>query len=156
MRPSFSLFPRIIEVKDLYSLLKGAVAIGASFIKLDNTPAAVDLQGYHSAVLALAIGVGGITFSGTNKIEYKLTHSDNGTDYSAVEQKDILGATVGTGGIVKSLIAEHAAATVDLIGYVGNKRYVKLLADFDGTHGTETPMAAVWLLGNADVAPAYA
>jgi hypothetical protein len=45
-------------------------------------------------------------------------------------------ASVGTGGIVKSLIAAHAAADTTEVGYIGGKRYLKVLADFSGTHGT--------------------
>ena len=37
-------------------------------------------------------------------------------------------STVGTGGIVLSLIAAHAAATVQNIGYTGGKRYLKVLS----------------------------
>ena len=47
-----------------------------------------------------------------------------------------------TSGIVRALTAAHAAATVQKIGYKGGKRYIKLLADFSGTHGTGTPIAA--------------
>ena len=112
----------------------------------DNTPAAIDLRDYQSATLLLHIGVGGITFSGTNKIEFVLTHSDDDTTYTAVTDDDLVKDSLTpasiTGGIVRSLIAAHAAATVQKVGYVGGKRYLKLLADFSGTHGTATPIAA--------------
>jgi hypothetical protein len=50
-----------------------------------------------------------------------------------------------TNGIIKSLVAAHAAAAVYRYGYKGGKRYLKLLADFSGTHGTGTPIAAIAL-----------
>lgn len=110
----------------------------------DNTPAAVDLGTADACTIFLEVGVGGITFSGTNKVEFKLTHSDDDSTYAAVTVDDLVGvASVGTGGIISSLIAAHAAATVDKIGYKGGKRYLKLLADFGGTHGTGTPMSAI-------------
>jgi hypothetical protein len=122
------------------------VAIGAATLAADNTPAAIDLQGYNAAEIILAIGAGGITFSGTNKIEFKLTHSDDDSTYTAVTVTDMLGLdSVGTGGIIKSLTAAHAAGAVYRFGYIGNKRYLKLLADFSGTHGTGTPIAATVL-----------
>ena len=37
---------------------------------------------------------------------------------------------------MKALVAAHAAAEQFLVGYRGKKRYVKLTADFSGTHGT--------------------
>jgi hypothetical protein len=39
------------------------------------------------------------------------------------------------------------------IGYNGKKRYLKLLADFSGTHGTGTPMSAVAILANPKTKP---
>jgi hypothetical protein len=35
-------------------------------------------------------------------------------------------------------------------GYKGGKRYLKLLADFSGTHGTGTPVAAVVMAAGTD------
>ncbi|WP_068115242.1 hypothetical protein [Tropicimonas marinistellae] len=136
-------------MKDFHSEMTALVAIGAASLSADNTPPAVDLQGYNKAELVLAIGVGGITFDGTNKIEFKLTHSDDDATYTAVTADDVLGIdTVDTGGIIKSLEAAHAAAAAYRFGYVGGKRYLKLLADFSGTHGSGTPIAAVVLAGD--------
>jgi hypothetical protein len=136
-------------MKDLHSHLKRTVAIGCAVLSADNTPAAIDLQGYESAEILLDIGVGGITFSGTNKIEFILTHSDDDSTYTAVALADMLGlASIGAGGIIKALTSAHAAAAVYRCGYKGGKRYLKLLADFSGTHGTGTPIAASVLLGN--------
>jgi hypothetical protein len=131
-------------MKDIHSDMTVVSAIGAAVLTADNTPAAIDLQGYNAAEIVLAIGVGGITFSGTNKIEFKLTHSDDDSTYTAVDIDDMLGLeSVATGGIIKALTAAHATADVSRFGYVGAKRYLKLLADFSGTHGTGTPIAAV-------------
>jgi hypothetical protein len=133
-------------MRDVHSSMLAAVAIGAAVLDADNTPAAIDLQGYNAAEILLDIGVGGITFSGTNKIEFKLTHSDDDQTYTAVTVADVLGLdSVGDGGIIKSLTAAHAAAAVYRVGYIGNKRYLKLLADFSGTHGAGTPIAATVL-----------
>lgn len=128
--------------KDIHSQMAAVVAIGAATLAADNTPAAVDLDGFNAAEVVLAVGIGGITFSGTNKVEFVLTHSDDDTTYTAVETGDMLGVTVASGGIIKALTAAHAAAAVYRFGYVGGKRYLKMLADFSGTHGTGTPIAA--------------
>lgn len=135
-------------MKDLHSHISLVTAIGAAVLTADNTPAAIDLQGYQSAEVALAIGVGGITFSGTNKIEFKLTHSDDDVTYTDVTTADMLGVAVASGGIIKSLVAAHAAAASYRYGYKGGKRYLKLLADFSGTHGTGTPIAAMVIKGH--------
>lgn len=100
-------------MKDIHSALLAVAAFGPVVLAADNTPAAIDLQGYNSAEILLAIGIGGITFDGSNKIEFKLTHSDDDATYSAVDIDDMLGlASVGSGGIIKSLVAAHAAAAV--------------------------------------------
>jgi hypothetical protein len=135
-------------MKDIHSDLAAVVAIGNATLSADNTPAAIDLKGYNAAEILLAIGIGGITFDATNKVEFKLTHSDDNSNYVAVAAADVLGvASVGTGGIIKALTAAHAAAAAYRFGYVGAKRYLKLLADFSGTHGSGTPIAAIVLKG---------
>lgn len=141
-------------MRDMHSGMAAAVAIAAAALDADNTPPAVDLLGHNAAEILLAIGAGGITFSGTNKIEFKLTHSDDDSSYDAVTVDDVLGvASVGTGGIIKALTAAHATAGVYRFGYKGGRRYLKLLADFSGTHGTATPIAAAVLLGHGNVQP---
>lgn len=143
-------------MKDLVSNCKKAIAIAPASYAADTTPVAVDLAGYLSAMLEIDIGVGGITFDASNKIEFKLTHSDDNATYTAVAAVDVqlpAGATLGDGGLVKSLTAAHAAASITKIGYIGGKRYVKLLADFTGTHGTATPITATWTLGHPLLAP---
>lgn len=127
----------------------GPVAMNA-----DNTPATVNLQGFDGAKLLIHVGIGGITFDASNKIEFKLTHSDDDSAYTAVGSGDVLlgtnaDASVGTGGIVKSLVAAHSAASITEVDYIGGKRYLKLLADFSGTHGTATPVAAMVIKGHA-------
>lgn len=140
-------------MKDIHSEISVATLIGAATLSADNTPAAVDLIGFQGAEIVLAIGVGGITFSGTNKVEFKLTHSDDDSTYTDVTTDDMLGVTVASGGIIKSLVAAHAAAASYRYGYKGGKRYLKLLADFSGTHGTGTPIAAVVIKGEAEREP---
>jgi hypothetical protein len=138
-------------MKDLISEIAIADLLPVATYAADNTPAAVDLLGFESAVIDLAIGVGGITFTGTNKIEFVLTHSDDNSSYSNVADADMKGVTGITNGIIKSLVAAHAAAEVIKLGYVGGKRYLKLLADFSGTHATGTPLAASVIKGRPHV-----
>lgn len=141
-------------MKDLHSALSVASAIDAATLAADNTPAAIDLRGFDATEIVLAIGAGGITFTSSNKIEFKLTHSNDDTTYDPVTEGDVLGVeTIGSGGVIKALVAAHAAAGVYRFGYVGGKRYVKLLAAFSGTHGTGTPIAAAVLRGHGQIGP---
>lgn len=130
------------------------VMIGAATLSADNTPTAIDLQGCQEATILLNVGVGGITFTTTNKIEFVLTHSDDDVTYTNVTTAELTGAdaTTVTSGIIKSLTAAHAAAAVYEFGYIGTKRYLKLLADFSGTHATGTPICATVVKGRLGVA----
>ena len=116
--------------------------ISPATLTADNTPTAVDVSGARDAAIIIGVGVGGITFTASNKIEFVLTHSNDDTTYDNVTDSDVIGVIGVTGGIIKTLKTAHAAADVTKIGYVGNRKYVKLLADFSGTHGTGTPIAA--------------
>lgn len=140
-------------MRDLVNNVKVVQAIEPATFSADNTPAAVDRLGFETAMLAIHVGAGGITFTGTNKIEFVLTHSDDDVTYTAVTDADVQGVTGVTNGIVKALKTAHAAADVTKIGYVGDKRFLKLLADFSGTHGTGTPLSAVAILGRPHHAP---
>ena len=140
-------------MKDLQSRVKNVLAIPPASYSADNTPVAVNRTGYDSAMLILNIGVGGITFDGTNKIEFKLTHSDDDSTYVAVTDADMQGVTGITSGIIKALTAAHGAAATYKFGYIGNKKFIKLLSDFSGTHGTATPISANWELSDPAIAP---
>ncbi|KNY18531.1 hypothetical protein AKG11_03565 [Shinella sp. SUS2] len=143
-------------MKDLHSKISAMPIIMAA-LSADNTPSALDLKGYDSAEILLGVGIGGVTFTGTDKIEFKLTHADDKADgsapdagdFSAVALKDVLGVeSVGSGGIIKALTAAHPAAAAYRVGYKGGKRWLKLLADFSGTHGSATPLGVFLLRGN--------
>lgn len=133
--------------RDGATRLSPLTAIAAATLAADNTPGAIDLRDYQSATLLLSVGIGGITFTGSNKIEFVLTHSDDDAVYVNVTDDDVIKDSLApatiTNGIVRALIAAHAAGTVQKLGYTGGKRYLKLLADFSGTHGTGTPLSAV-------------
>lgn len=140
-------------MRDSYNNTHLDVLTAAATYAADNTPVAVDLRGYDAVTIALSIGAGGITFDTNNKIEFVLTHSDDNSTYTNVALADVIGPTSVTNGIVKSLTSAHATADVTKVGYIGNKRYIKLLADFSGTHGTGTPIGAVVMSSRAFARP---
>lgn len=140
---------------DIHSDTRVVTALAAAVLSADPTPIVVDLADYQAAELVLSIGVGGISFSGTNKIEFKLSHGDTAVaaEHAPVTTADMLGVEVASGGIIKSLTSAHAAANTYRYGYKGGKRYVSLLPDFSGTHGTGTPMSAAVVLARGIINP---
>ena len=140
-------------MRDGHSGVKPILAIGPAVLAASTTPAAINLAGFKSAEIVIPVGVGGITFSGVNKIEFVLTHSDDDVTYTPVTDADMLGVSGISAGVMKALVAAHAAAAVYNYGYIGGKANIKLQAAFAGTHGTGTPIAAMVLKGNPDLAP---
>lgn len=143
---------------DLKHNIKIVPALVPAVWDADNTPAAIDTLGFRGATIVTHVGIGGITFTTTNKVEFTLTHSEDNVTYAAVEDDDVImpyGETLGSGGIIRSLIAAKAAADTELpaVGYRGKKRYLKLLANFGGTHSSGTPMSASVILSHADNNP---
>jgi hypothetical protein len=144
--------------RDAVSCCKYVNAIAPAVYSADQAGDLVDLRDYRAATLALHIGVGGITFSGTNKIEFVLQagNASDGSDLANVTDDDVVNidsvapASISS-GIVRALTAAHAAATVQKIGYIGGKRYLKLTADFSGTHGTGTPISALVELEDGEI-----
>lgn len=139
-----------------------AIAFAGYDQSTEPTSAAADTMGWKALTAAICVGIGGITFTTTNKIEFKITHSDDNVTYVAVTDDEVLldyggaaigpagksDAAVGTGGIVKSIVAAHAALEHVLVGYRGKKRYVKIFADFGGTHSSTTPLGVKWFWGH--------
>ncbi len=143
-------------MRDAFNQTKPVQSIAAASYDADVVGAAVDQRGFQSCVYAIAIGAGGITFTTNNKIECKLEHSDDGIAYSAVTADDVqlpAGASLGSGGIVKALVAAHATADVTKVGYIGNRNFHRMTGDFSGTHGAPTPIAVTAILSNPLVAP---
>lgn len=125
---------------------------------LTATPAVtgLDTLGYGSVTFSLYAGIGGITFTGTNRIDYIVSESDDNATFSAAGDDALIldpgAAAPGGTGIVRSLIAAKSAAdsgVIATVGYRGKKRYVKCVPTFSGTHGTGTPVAVGCRLGHA-------
>lgn len=136
-------------MRDIVHSLGLTALIAPAVLAADSVPAAADLLGFNSAAIAIHVGAPGITFTGTNKIDFVLTHSDDGVNFTPVEAADVQNADVLAGGIVATLRAAIAGPTIIKVGYIGDRRYLKLLADFSGTHSTGTAISALLIKGNA-------
>jgi hypothetical protein len=145
---------------DQKSSLKSVVVVPPAVIAADNTPVALDLSDFKACTLQIYVGAGGITYSGSNRIDFVLTHSDDNVTFTPVTDNEVvldygvsvaaLVAAGGAAGTVKSLVAAHASADTVLteVGYIGKKLYLKVLADFSGTHGTGTLIGVNAILGH--------
>lgn len=142
--------------RDIHSLYTPTPMLGPITATTDQTGSAIALGTAHQAfAVNILVGVGGISFDDSNKIDFKLQKSSDGSTFEAVTQADVRGVTVGSGGIVKSLVAAHAAASATRIGIVkGDITHLKAIADYTGTHGTATPWAVELIKANPLIGPA--
>jgi len=127
---------------------------------LTATPTAVsvDRRGFDSVTLELRTGAGGITFTGTNKLEWVVEDSDDNSTFAAITAAAIRSGTgaaitVATGGVVEAYVAAKAAASTNHYCYVGGKRYIRATPTFGGTHATGTTVGAGWVRGHPEQAP---
>lgn len=146
-------------MKDLSSDIKliNHLPVVAADADAEALPAApIDRKGFEGVTFILETGAGGITFDGTNKIEWILEHGDADDALSAVESKDVIGAETDTitGGIVLTF-DEARAANVYKIAYTGGKRYVRLRGDFSGTHGAATTVSITAVLSHGHITVGY-
>ena len=122
-------------MKDLHNNIEVASLLDPIAVSTTQTITDVDLAGYDSAELIISVGAdgGGVGLDSSNKIVFVLSHSDNGTDYTAVEDADMLGVSDITSGTILTVDATDEDSTVYHFGYVGGQRYLQLVGTVTGT-----------------------
>ena len=140
-------------MQDLSNNIKIMQSIAPAVLDADANGTGVDTQGFENVAIVIDTGVEGVTLSGTNKIEFELEHSDDDSTYVDMASADVNGS-LGTNGLVLTLDANAETPQVSEIDYLGAKRYVRVVANFSGTHGTGTPMSTGVILGKPRHAPA--
>lgn len=126
-------------MKDLYSNLAAISALGAAVVSATNTSAAIDLQGFNSALVL--VNTGAIASAGD--FTTKLQESDTTTsgDFTDVPASGLLGA----------FPASLAADSVYRVGYKGGKRYIRTVTTKNG--GTSIAAAITVIKGHPADAP---
>ena len=118
----------------------------------------VDLKGFEEATAIVDVGAEGDTLSGSVYFEISLEHSDDDSTYTDCVQADIINGTIASGGIWLKLDGTTGGNPDTTggnwqIGYVGGKRYVRLVLAKNGTHSNGTPIAGVIVKSRPRVAP---
>ncbi len=145
-------------MRDLVSRVSISTPHFPAVLTATPTAVTVDRRGFESVTFAIDAGIGGITFTGTNKVEWTMMHSDDGSAWVNVATGDVRGAAGSepalTNGIVESYVAAKAAVSTTEYGYVGDKRYVRLTPVLGGTHSTGTMLGTKAILGHPANSPA--
>jgi len=141
-------------MKDLSNNINPAVSIINAVKTAAGNGTGVDLQGYESATVLVDVGAEGDTLSGSVYFEISLEHSDDDSTYSDCAQADIIDGTIAAGGIFLKLDGTtggnpDSAGGIFRVGYIGGKRYVRVVLAKTGTHSNGTPIGAMIVRGHA-------
>ena len=150
--------------RDLHSNIKVVQHVAAQLITADNTPAnGIDLKGFGSAEIVFSVGaVANIANSPQPTWEFKLQESDqaatgftdvvNADDVLVGSAKSPVTTPDSSSGVFLTIDDAAEDAETYRIGYIGNKRYVRLVALASNTPGN-TPYSAAAVLGRPGIAP---
>lgn len=141
-------------MKDLSNNISPVVSIINAVKTAAGNGTGVDLQGYESATVLVDVGAEGDTLSGSVYFEISLEHSDDDSTYSDCAQADIIDGTIAAGGIFLKLDGTtggdpDTAGGIFRVGYIGGKRYVRVVLAKTGTHSNGTPIGAMIVRGHA-------
>ena len=141
-------------MKDLSNNINPAVSLAAAVRSAAANGTGVDLQGYESATVLVDVGAEGDTLSSSVYFELSLEESDDNSTFTDVAQADIVDGTIASGGIFLKLDGTtggdpDSAGGIFRVGYVGNKRYLRVVIAKTGTHSNGTPLGAMIVRGSA-------
>lgn len=150
--------------RDLHSNIKVVQHVAAAAITTTNTPSSgIDRAGFSKLEFLIAVGVvTNIANSPQPSWTFKLQESDeasaNFTD--VVTAGDVLVGSAksptttpnASTGVFLTIDNGSEDAQVYRIGYIGNKRYVRVVATAANTPGS-TPYCVIAVLGNPAIAP---
>lgn len=149
-------------MRDLHSKTDIAQAIAAQTVTSGGgavNSGDIDLQGCNGAAITVNFGAnGGDTLNGTNYFTVTVEHADDdGTGaagaYAACDSTDIIGATPSSGVVITVDDAAEDEASYK-VGYVGDKRFVKVTITPNGTLTNGNPISADVIKGFLANAPA--
>jgi len=126
-------------MRDLASNVGLNQAVEPQVLSATTTSSGIDLAGFNSAMVIIATGA----IVGAGDFTPKLQESDVlGSGYTDVAAADLKGTFPTT----------LAASSVIKVGYIGNKRFVRVVLTKNG--GTSIAAGAVIAKGNAATRPA--
>lgn len=150
--------------RDLHSNIKTVKHLSAAAYTTTQTPSnGIDRQGFSSLEFLISIGVvTNIANSPQPSWAFKLQESDSqSTGFSDVTDSDVelvgsakspVAAPNSSTGVFLTVDAAAEDDQTYRVGYIGNKRYVRVVATAANTPGS-TPLSIVAVLGHPALAP---
>ena len=131
-------------MRDLNSIIAGAISILPVADKVTQTGGGVDLTGYLGASVIFAAGT--IT-DGTFTPTIEESDDDGSSDaYAAVAAADLVGSLVAFTATIDERTNE--------VGYIGSKKWIRAVLTVSGSPGTGGPTAAIVIKGFPRTLPA--
>lgn len=115
-----------------------------------QTSSAIGIAGCGELTVLFSFGAAGDTLSGSVKMTCSLQESDDDSNYTDVADADVIGQT--TNDIVVD--ADGEAGQCYRIGYIGDKKYVKGVITFAGSHSTGTVVGITAIKSRLALEPA--
>ncbi len=140
--------------REIVSKLNVVQTLDPQVYNSDQNSDSSDMQGFDSLMIITNVGISADTLNGSNTIELELEESVDDSVWTDVADVDIItavaGANDGTFALINDAAEDEQAYKV---GYIGNKRYVRAVVNFTGTHSTGTEVGIVAVRGNAHAMP---
>lgn len=120
-------------MKDSYNSTVVVSILDPIAIEATATHTDIDLKGWNAALLIINCGLdAGSGLSGSNKLVFTLKDSPDGTTYTNVATKDMVGVTVSS-AVILTIDAVGEDNSIYAFGYVGGERYLELTYTETGT-----------------------
>ena len=140
-------------MRDLHNKVAVRQTLAPAVATSDRTSAAADRRGFESVEHIVALGASGDALTSSRRIDLRLEHSHDDTAWEPVSDADVLGVVVDANGVFATIDDATLDESVYSAGYVGGRRYSRVVADFAGSHANGTPVAALALMSHAHVKP---
>lgn len=140
-------------MRDLHNSVAVRQTIPPATATASVTAASADRRGFESVEHVVAVGQSGDVLSPSLRIDLRLEHSHDDVTWEAVAEADVLGPAIAAGGVFATIDDPAEDASVHRLGYVGGRRYSRVVADLVGVHTNGTPLAALALLSHAHIRP---
>lgn len=133
-----------MAMKDIFPTTDARLALSKAFASGDGTKAVegnvIDIYGFNSVLFVVS---GEYAATDTAEIVLSVMHSDDNVDFVAAEGDYIVGPSAAISG----------EAPVQKVGYVGARRYVKLVATPSAAAGTTIKVTAHAILQSPALSP---
>ena len=141
-------------MEDLSNNISPAISIIPAVRTAAVNGSGVDLAGYESATVVVFVGAEGDTLSSSVHFEVSLEESDDNSTFTDVAQAGIIDGTIAADGIFLKMDGTaggnpDTTGEIHRIGYIGGKRYIRVVLAKTGTHSNGTPIGAMVIKGHA-------